>query len=141
MNKADGKNASLSIIAAMAGVKDIRIDPLTGATIKNTGGSILDKSIDTSKLTGSMKENVEKQKSIVASKKKEASSLCNAYRQMMNGPQLAKEDGVISEETSAVPLATEARKTEFNLPTGNITFRESLSNQDAILKNIKKMRR
>jgi len=142
VNKVDGKNAALSIIAAMAGVKDVKIDPLTGATTKNSGGSILDKSVDTSKLTGNMKENVEKQKAAVIAQKKEAKGLCDAYRQMMNGgiPIVAKSDAIISEDTPNSTVAPSDKK-EFNTPTGILTFRESLSNQDAILANIKKMRR
>ena len=86
-----------------------------------------------------MKEKVEKQKAITADQKKEAKSLCNVYRQMMSG---VPAETVIPEEVKVEEPQADAAVKKIEAPfKDTLLFKEQLSNQDAILASIKKMRR
>ena len=139
MDKKDGRSQAMSVIAAMAGVRDIQIDPLTGITTHSGNGSILEKSCDTTKLSGTMKEKVEKHKAITAEQKKGTVSICNVYRQMMTG---IPPETVIPEEVKVEDASAEGITKKIEAPfKDQLLFKEQLSNQDMILANIKKMRR
>ena len=133
------------IMAAMANVKDIQIDPNTGKTLGGSGKNLLEKAgVKTEQLPPSIKEQVAKSVANQKEERQEFGSYMDAYRELLNQPLPQQQTETPLEESTTQPTPP-PKNIEAPTPLGHmdtrINYKENEEDYMAeMIANFKKQR-